>query len=332
VKSRVPFYILLALLSILALVMIRAVLVPAVLAVILAYLLFPVYDALARFVASGAARAGLLVTLVLLAILLPTIAVLPQAAAEFPAAIKSLDLAGMAQRLNGWLDTRVGHHVPLTDRLPALAGEIQDSLVHWTPGILGAVGNTAFALFVMVYTLFYVLQEGRAMWRRFLDLLPLDESVKPVMTTDLKQTLSGVLYGQLMTSVMLGVVAGGFYLVFGVSHVLLWTVLTALFAIIPILGPVVIWLVVGAWQLLQGHMFAGIGILVGCGVAAFVIDNVVKPRLVAGRSELHPLTALLGVIGGLEFFGLIGFILGPLVISLVMALLRVHQSLLEDGA
>lgn len=324
-KSRVAFYILLGMLAALAVIMLVPVFVPVTLAAILGYLLLPLYDRMGRYISSPDLRAVLVVILVLFVLALPVLLVVVQVGDDIPGALRSADVTGAAQKVNAWLDAKLGRHVPLSENLAIYLTRVREAALRATPGILGAVGSTALGLFVVLYTMYYVLTDGRHIWHNFVLLLPLEDEVKPLLTMNLAQTLSGVLYGQFITATVQAVLAAIGYWIFHVPHVLFWSFLTLIFAMIPIAGTAVIWVPLSISRLAVGDKFGGIGLLIYGAVLVMNVDNVIKPRLIAGRAQLHPLAALLGVVGGIQLFGVIGFVLGPVLLGLVVAMLRFHR-------
>ncbi len=324
-KSRAAFYIVLAVLGLLAAAMLLPLFIPVMVAVILGYLLLPVYERMGRRIRSGDLRAALLVLLVLFALAVPVLLVVMQVADDIPRALRSADLSEAAEKANTWLDAMLGRHIPLSENLASYMARVRDVALGAAPRIIGAVGNTALGLFVMLYTMYYVLRDGRRIWDNFMLILPLEDEVKPLLTTDLTQTLTGVLYGQLITAAVQGLLAGLGYWIFSVPHVLFWTFITLIAAMIPIAGATLIWLPLALSRIAMGDKLNGILLLIYGGVLVMNIDNFLKPRLIAGRTQLHPLAALLGVIGGIHLFGVLGFVLGPVLLGLVVAMLRFHR-------
>jgi predicted PurR-regulated permease PerM len=325
VTKRVAFYVLLALLATLSAVMLVPVFVPVMVSMILGYLLLPIHERLGRAISSPDLRAAALVLLVLFALALPVLLVVVQVADEIPNALKAADLSHAAAKINQWLDRTLNRHVPLSENLETYLARVRDAALRAAPSIIGAVGNTALGLFVMLYTLFYVLRDGKQVWRDFVILLPLQEEVKPLLVRDLRQTLSGVLYGQLVTAAAQALLAAIGYAIFHVPNVLFWSFLTLIASMIPFAGSTIVWLPLAISRLAAGDKVGGIGLLIYGGLLVMNVDNIIKPRLIAGRSQLHPVAALLGVIGGLHLFGVIGFLLGPVLLSLVVAMLRFHR-------
>lgn len=324
-KSRAAFYVLLAGLGLLSAAMLLPLFIPVMVAVILGYLLHPVYERMGRRIRSGDLRAAALVLLVLFALALPVLLIVIQVADDIPRALRAADLSEAAEKVNRWLDTTLGRHIPLSENLATYLARVRDAALRAAPSILGAVGNTALGLFVMLYSMYYVLRDGRRIWENFILIVPLEDEVKPLLTMELQQTLTGVLYGQLITATVQGLLAGLGYLIFGVSHALFWTFITLIAAMIPIAGATLIWLPLAISRLAVGDKLGGLGLLIYGAVLVMNVDNVLKPRLIAGRTQLHPLAALLGVVGGIHLFGVLGFVLGPVLLGLVVAMLRFHR-------
>ncbi len=325
-QSRAAFYILLGALAALSIAMLAPVFVPVTLAVIAGYLLTPIYDRAARWVPSRDLRAWLMVLLVLAVLAVPILIIVTQLTEQLPQALKSGSVEHTVTRVNDWIDSTLGRHVPIADNLSGYITRVREYAVQRAPRVLGAVGHTALALFIMLYTMFYVLRDGRHAWQSAVEMLPLEDAVKPLIITNIQQTVSGVLYGQLVTALVQGGLAGIGYWIFHVPNVALWTALTTISAMIPFVGTVIFWLPLAISRLAVGDKFGGFGLLIYCGVIVINIDNIIKPRLIAGRSALHPVAALLGVFGGIELFGVVGFIIGPVLLGLVVAMLGFHRS------
>jgi predicted PurR-regulated permease PerM len=96
-------------------------------------------------------------------------------------------------------------------------------------------------------------------------------------------------------------------------------------SVIPVVGSTVIWGPAAVYLLFTGHVGAGVGLIIWGGVVVGAIDNFLKPILVKGSSETPAIFILFSILGGLTYFGMIGFILGPLILSFLLSLLRIYQ-------
>jgi predicted PurR-regulated permease PerM len=327
VKSRPAFYVILGLLVATAALMLLPFVTPVLVAAVLGYLLLPFYDYLGRFVRNPEARAAFLLLLVLFVLALPVVFALVEVSIEAPSALRQTDIVAAAERLNAAVDRTAGFHVPLAENFATYAARVREAVLHAAPTIVGRLGSTALGLLLLLYTLFYVFTEGREVWADFVGLIPLDPAMKPHLVDNIQSTMTGVLYGQVVTAALQAALAAVGYFVFGLSHVILWTFLTMIAAMVPVVGAAMIWVPLAASQLLNGDRVGGWGLVLYMGVLVSMVDHIVKPRLIAGRSALHPLAALFGVIGGLHMFGVTGFILGPVLLGLLSAMLRFYREM-----
>lgn len=192
--------------------------------------------------------------------------------------------------------------------------------------IFSSVTKLGFEIFIMLFALFYLLRDGMKFKLALIELSPLVDKYDEKIIAKLKQAIRSVVAGSLVVSVIQGILTGiGFY-IFGVPNPALWGSFAVVTALIPgfgtslVLIPGIIYLFVTA-----PHLHA-IGLLIWGIVAVSFIDNYLGPMLVNRGVQIHPFVILLSVMGGLVFFGPIGFIAGPLVVALLAALLEIYKS------
>jgi len=182
--------------------------------------------------------------------------------------------------------------------------------------------------FILLACLFYFLKEGPEIFEKLEFLLPLKPQEKQLFHREFQGVASGVVYGALLTGIIEGVLGAiGFYL-FGISSPILWGLIMFILSIIPGIGTPVIWIPAGIIKLVQGNLFAGIGILIYGSILMVVVELFLKNRIIIHKSRVHPLLILLGVFGGLKFLGFVGIIIGPLVLGLLVPFIRsfLHQN------
>jgi predicted PurR-regulated permease PerM len=180
-----------------------------------------------------------------------------------------------------------------------------------------------FGVFVMVVSLYYFLADGPAMIMALMRLLPLDDQYEAQLIDQFANVTRAVVLATLLSALAQGVLAGiGFYFA-GASSVFLLTVLAMLFAIIPFIGSAGVWVPVCLWiAFVDDRLWPGIFLAVYCGVVVSCVDNVIKPLVLHGRSNIHPLLALLSVLGGVQALGPIGIIVGPMAVAFLQTLLE----------
>jgi predicted PurR-regulated permease PerM len=185
----------------------------------------------------------------------------------------------------------------------------------------GALG-TVLSFTMTMFLLFFFLRDGRRLYAAILGLVPLEEARKQRLAHHMGDVTRAVVFGTLATSVLQGVsVAIGFALV-GLPSPIVFGVAAAVLSVLPVGGTAFVWGPGAVWLIATGHAGAGAFLLVWGTLIVGVADNMLRPVLIAGRSEVPTLAVFVGVLGGLAAFGMVGMFLGPLVISLVVALVR----------
>jgi predicted PurR-regulated permease PerM len=192
--------------------------------------------------------------------------------------------------------------------------------------IFSSVSKFAIEIFVMLFALFYLLRDGRKLKQDIVMLSPLADNYDEKIFAKLRQAIRSIVLGSLVVGLVQGILTGiGFYL-FGVPNPALWGSFAVIAALIPGIGTSLV-IVPGILYLffVTTHLQA-LGMFIWGLLAVGLVDNFLGPMLVNQGIKVHPFLILLSVIGGLAYFGPIGFIAGPLVIALFVALLEIYKS------
>ncbi len=194
----------------------------------------------------------------------------------------------------------------------------------------GVVARLLIGLAVLIISLYYFLADGPAMVATIMRLLPLDDRYERQLLEEFDRISRAVVLATLLSAVVQGLLAGiGFY-VAGINAVVLLTVLTMVLALVPFVGAAAVWGACSLWLLFyEERLWAAVMLAIyGVGVISMA-DNVIKPIVLHGQSKLHPLLALLSVLGGVRAMGLIGIFVGPMAVAFLQALLNIlHTELL----
>jgi predicted PurR-regulated permease PerM len=178
-------------------------------------------------------------------------------------------------------------------------------------------------VFVMIISLYYFLADGPAMIRAIMRLTPLDDKYISQLIDQFGNVTQAVVMATFLSALAQGILAGiGFYFA-GVGSVFLLTVLAILFAIIPFVGSAGVWVPVCLWiGFVDNRTWPAIILGTYCLAVVSTIDNLIKPLVLQGKSNMHPLLALLSVIGGVQALGPIGIIVGPMAVAFLQTLLE----------
>ncbi|HEX7219005.1 MAG TPA: AI-2E family transporter [Burkholderiales bacterium] len=185
---------------------------------------------------------------------------------------------------------------------------------------LGALGTVVgFAL--MMFILFFAIRDGRGWMETARDLVPMSATERARLFQHLASVTRAMVYGSGITALVQGTLIGIGFAIVGLPSPVVFGVLAALAALIPMVGTPVVWVPATIALAMQDRWGAALFMLLW-GVFVTTIDNFLRPWLVSGRADVGTLTVFLGVLGGVSAFGPIGVILGPLVLATAIALTR----------
>lgn len=180
---------------------------------------------------------------------------------------------------------------------------------------------------VFLIAFYFFLKDGGKLKDYLVKLSPLDDKDDELIVTKLRLAISATIKGSLTIGLIQGTLTGIGFAIFGVPNPVLWGSVAAVAALIPGVGTSLVLIPGIVYLFLTGSLFGGIGLLAWGLLAVGLIDNLLGPKLIGEGMQLHPLAVFLAVLGGLAFFGPLGFILGPMAMSVCMALIDIYFSL-----
>ncbi len=300
-----------------------------VFALLLTYMLHPVRGLLQHRIRSRSLVALLMISLILVAVILPTVFITTKLVREVRGMVSLMTQAPDRDvylvRIEGWLQRVTGEAPDLHVYKDQLITQVRGFLVKAAPDFFGSVTEWLLGFFIMLFVMFYSFQSGPGSFERVRALIPLAPSLKDKLIEEIKSVTWAVVYGQVMTALVQGSLGGLGFLIFGVPNAVLWGSIMILLSFLPMVGTLVVWAPAGLFLMLSGDTVRGIGLLLWGGLLVMNVDNFLKPRLISGQSTIHPVVVLLGVLGGLRLFGLIGLVAGPLTLALLITLVRFYE-------
>jgi predicted PurR-regulated permease PerM len=178
--------------------------------------------------------------------------------------------------------------------------------------------------------MFYFMRDGAYIKRKFVSWSPLLDKYDEYITSTLKRAILSVFGGTVVVAVIQGILTGIGFLIFDIPAPAVWGAVAAIAAFIPGIGTSLVIVPGIIYLLIAGNTTYAIGLAIWGIVAVGLIDNILGPHLVNKGVHIHPFLILVSVLGGLSTFGPIGFILGPLVLALLFALLEVYRTSFTD--
>jgi predicted PurR-regulated permease PerM len=188
-------------------------------------------------------------------------------------------------------------------------------------GAVGLIFNTFFVLFAT----YYLFRDGTMIASKFFRMLPLDESQVSVLTGRARDVIRVSVYGVLVIAVVQGVLGGLMFWILGIPAVVTWTVVMIIASIIPVVGASIIIAPAVLYLLATGHPGKAVVLALWGVLVVGMADNFLRPRLVGRRTDMHELLVFFSVLGGLQAFGALGFLLGPSVLAVTLAMLEMLQ-------
>ena len=177
---------------------------------------------------------------------------------------------------------------------------------------------------ILLVSLYFFLYDGPGMVRTMMDLSPLDDRYEMELLAQFDRISRAIVLATVLSALLQGLVAGIGYYFAGMPSLILLTAITATCALVPFVGPAIVWVPVCLYLAVYEENLVAAGLLALWGMLVVgTVDNLVKVFVLHGQSQLHPLLALLSVLGGIQSLGPIGILVGPMVVVLLQTLLGI---------
>ena len=214
-----------------------------------------------------------------------------------------------------------------------ISEQLRESILWFTHNI-GSIfaGTISVVLTFMISILgsFYLFRDGKRLVEWLVTVSPLKDAEDRAIFERVAQSIRSVATGTVFLALIQGFVSGVGFSIFGISQAVLWGSVASLGALLPGVGTSGVMIPAIAYLFYSGSFGHAIGLLVWALVAIVVVDNIIGPYLMGRRNDLHPFVVLISVLGGMSLFGPLGFILGPVCITLFMVLLELYGVYMND--
>ena len=314
-------------LIVLSFFLVKPIILSVIWGIILAFIFAPVYNQLYKFVKSKNLSAILICLLLIVLIILPFWFLIPifvDQSIKLYAASQQVDFITPLKSIFPSLFSSGKFTEEISSTFFTFVTKIINSLLNYLSQLVLNLPNILIQLAVVFFTFYFVLRDKEQFFSYIQSLIPFSKEIEKKIVHYTKGITVSVIYGQVIIGIIQGIIAGAGFFIFGVPNALLLTLLTCLAGIFPIVGTAIIWIPVALYLLISGNPLAAVGVTI-FGIISSVIDNFLRPIIVSRRSKIHPAILLIGMIGGLFMFGILGFILGPLILSYLLILLEIYR-------
>jgi len=192
-------------------------------------------------------------------------------------------------------------------------------------GMVKGFTNVILSLLLIFFITFFCFIEGDEFIRSLKSLSPLDPSHNEEILGDVESTVKATIRGTVIVALIQGFLGGFGFFIFGVPSAAFWGTLMVPASVLPVVGAAIIWIPGVLFLIFKGKTLAGLGLLFWGTVVIGSIDNLLKPYLMKGARYTPTIFSFFAIIGGIAYFGTIGFILGPLILSFMLSVLAIYQ-------
>jgi len=315
-------------------------------AAIIAYLAYPLYNKILNYVKNRNLAAFFIAILIVLLFTVPSVIVLGLVSKEAYITYTSLNQQNLGTNFlsvvckeESWMSCKaiksfIGF-LPQKDLDYYLQVTIEKIVLFILQNVgdfLASIPAFLLSFFVMMFVVYYLLKDGHAIALRIKNALPLKASHKEHVIQRFHEITYAVFYGNISVAVIQGIFGAIGFLVLGIPSPILWGFVMMLFALIPYFGTAIVWLPAALNLIFIGYLqndssstIKGIVLIVYGIFVISSIDNFLKPKIIGMKANVHPVLVLLGVLGGLNLFGFIGLILGPVMLALLMTFIDIYE-------
>ncbi len=308
--------------------------VPIGWAIVFAIVLYPVHNFFLRYLKAGSLSAIVILVLILIITLGPLSYVSYQLAVE----LQDLSLEHATEEVVGlinhpWIQPLVERILSLFSitetefkaSVTANLARLGKDLLGLAGGRIGDIVTGAFDFVLMAFTLFFLLKDGPNFIEKIRNYMPFPENEKRQLTKQVKDIVVSTIYGGVVVAVAQGLLGTVAFAAVGIRSPVLWGMAMSITSFIPIVGCALVWVPATLHLLVTGRTTQAM-ILAAIGVFAIsAVDNVLRPIIIRGRVSMPLVLVFFSVFGGIQVFGLLGLVLGPLVVAVFVSVLGIYR-------
>lgn len=300
------------------------------LSLIIVTICYPMYTLIERNIyhENKSVAAALTTLIVVILIIIPLL---------FITTIFAKELVSFYQNLGGGQELEVEQYInSIENTIAVYIPEFQINLTEqirqsaeWFVRNLGTIFagtvSTIFIIFISLIGSFYFFRDGRQLVKIIYKISPLPDREDYIILCRLGNAIRSVATGVLLVSLIQGILAAVGFTIFGIDRAVLWGAIAAILSMIPGVGTIVIMVPAIIYLFVSGSVVSAVGLTIWALLVVAIVDNMLGPYLMSRGNNMHPFLILLSVLGGLSMFGPIGFIVGPVIVTLFIVLLEVYS-------
>lgn len=300
------------------------------LAAIIVTICFPLYERITEYMPKRNETMGALVTTLTVLVII----IMPLTALTSMLVNEAVSVYNLVNNNSSGFENQIQQlEAAANDFIPGLELNVVDSVksaTAWLASNVGAIfagtASTVFSFFIAIIGAFYLFRDGRTFTKRLVVISPLPDDEDELILSRLGRAVRSVATGTVFIALIQGTLTALGLWLFGFERFVLWGVIAAFGALIPSVGTSIVLIPSVVYLIVTGQYVFAVGLAIWGITAVGLIDNLLGPYLIGRGNNLHPYVVLLSVLGGVSVFGPIGFIVGPVAVSLFLVLLELYTS------
>lgn len=313
-------------LAILVFILVKPIILSIIGGLILAYAFFPIYNLIQSKIKDKNAAASVVSLFVILLIIIPLYFLTPMIINQI------FELFQYIKTLNGPIFIKEvfptapdSFIVQMTVTFDNLISTASSAVLSFFVGLLLDLPIIIFNFVIVAFVFFFALRDSDRLTKFVSELSPIEKTHEKKLIQQFKDITNSIVYGQILIGFVQGIIAGIGFFVFGIPNALILTILAVIFSIIPVLGPFLIWIPASIYLFSQGNILPAVIFLFYNLFIVSTIDNVLRIYLLSRKTKLSQAIVLIGMIGGLFIFGILGLIIGPLLLAYFITFLHIYK-------
>jgi predicted PurR-regulated permease PerM len=311
---------------------------PLLWAAILTLTLYPLQNRIsARLKHRQGVAAGIMTLISLLLVIGPAVAllfILATQAGDLYNGMSDFVLSGKLTEAWATINSSFLDKIPLSPVLSGVdvKGMVIKGISDLSSGLAAQLGGVlrnslvfAVNIVIMLIALFFFFRDGKSYSHAFIDLLPFTKQQKADITRKFIDTFSAVINGVFLVALLQGAMTGIGFALFGIPHAVFWGFLAAVLALLPVGGAALVWLPGAVYLYLAGSMLSGILLGTWGLLLVSLPDNFLKPLLIGRKAKIPTFVLFIALLGGLQVYGFLGLLFGPLVVTLLAAFVQIYR-------
>lgn len=213
----------------------------------------------------------------------------------------------------------------LSEIVPRFISVLQKGITFIGPKMLMSFTRFVLSAFVTMFIMFYLLIDSAKVIKVFRDYFPISYKNSEILLKEVGSQTKALIYGQLLVAIIQGLLGAVGFFMFDISAPIFWGMIMVIFSFLPVFGASIVWLPAVIMLIGRSEFVNAAGLFLWGALVVGTIDNLIRPKLTETLGKIHPVTVMLGVFIGIKEWGFIGLVIGPLMITVLLILIKMFR-------